>query len=80
MNKQQFRELLNWTCNHTSFQFKGKFYKELDGMAIGSPLAPVIADIFMNSFTDKAQSHSNCLFSVLRYVDDLFCRLIIARI
>ena len=25
MNKQQFCELINQTCNHTTFQFKGKF-------------------------------------------------------
>ena len=72
MNKQQFRKLLNWTCNHTTFQFKGKFYKQLDGMAMGFPLAPAMADIFMNWFIDKAQPQSNCSFSVLRYVDDLF--------
>ena len=80
MNKQQFRKLLNCTCNHTTFQFKGKFYEQLDGMAMESPLASAMVDIFMNWFIDKAQSQSNCLFSVLRYVDDLFCRLIITRI
>ena len=71
MNKQQFRKLLNWTCNHTTFQFKGKFYKQLNGMAIRSPLAPAMADIFLDWFIDKAQSQSNCSFSVLCYVDDL---------
>ena len=60
MNKQQFRKLLNWTCNHTTFQFKGRFYEQLDGMRMGSPLAPAMADIFMNWFIDKAQSQSNC--------------------
>ena len=43
MNKQQFGKLLNWTSNHTNFQFKGKFYKQLDGMTMGSPLAPAMA-------------------------------------
>ena len=33
MNKQQFCKLLNWTCNHITFQFKKKFYKQLGGMA-----------------------------------------------
>ena len=41
-------------------------------MAIGSPLAPAMADIFMTWFIDKAQTQSNCSFTVLRYVDDLF--------
>ena len=39
---------------------------------MGSPLAPAMANIFMNCFIDKAQSQSNCSFSVLGYVDDLF--------
>ena len=72
INKQQFRKLLNWTCNHTNFQFKGKLYKQLDGMAMGFFLASAMAGIFMNWFIDKAQSQSNYSFSVLRYVDDLF--------
>ena len=72
MNKQQFCKLLNWTCNHTTFQLQGKFYNPLDGTAMGSPLAPTMADIFMNWFIDTAQSQSNCSFSILRYVDDLF--------
>ena len=41
-------------------------------MAMGSPLAPAMADIFMNWFIDKVQSQSNCSFNVIRYVDDLF--------
>ena len=39
---------------------------------MGSPLAPAMADIFMNWFIDKAQSQSKCSFSVLHCVDDLF--------
>ena len=67
INQQQFCKLLNWTCNHSTYQFKGKFYKQPDGMAMGSPLTPA-----MNWFIDKAQSQSNCSFSILRFVDDLF--------
>ena len=41
-------------------------------MAMRSPLAPAMADIFMNWFIDKAQSQLNCSFSVLCYVNHLF--------
>ena len=29
------------------FIFNSKFYNQIDGVAMGSPLAPVLADIFM---------------------------------
>ena len=29
MNKQQFCKLLNWSCNHSTFQFKGNFTNNL---------------------------------------------------
>ena len=67
-----FHKFLNWTCSHSSFQLKKKFYKQLDGMTMRSLLVSAMADIFINWFIDKAQSHSNCLFNVLHYLDDLF--------
>ena len=41
MNKKQFRKLLNWTCKTTTMQLDGKFYHQIDGMAMESPLAVV---------------------------------------
>ena len=29
------------------FLFKGKFYDQIDGVVMGSPLAPVLANVFM---------------------------------
>ena len=33
--------------------FNNKFYKQIDGVAVGSPLGPVLAKIFMCSFENK---------------------------
>ena len=41
-------------------------------MAVGSPLAPAMADIFMNWLVETATAKSNHQFTVHRYVDDLF--------
>ena len=41
-------------------------------MAMGSPLAPAMADIFMNWLVETASNKSNHQFTVHRYVDDLF--------
>ena len=34
------------TCE-TYFLFNGKFYDQIDGVVMGSPLAPVLANLFM---------------------------------
>ena len=65
VNKQQFCILLNWTCNNTTFQFKGKFYEQFDCMAMESLLAPAMADIFINWFIDKAYSQLSHSFIIL---------------
>ena len=72
MNKRQFRKLLNWTCKTTTLQFDGKFYHQIDGMAMGSPLDPAMADIFMNWLVETACTKSNHQFTVYRYIDHLF--------
>ena len=41
-------------------------------MAMGSSLAPAMADIFMNWLVETASTKSNHQFTVHRYVDDLF--------
>ena len=38
----------------TSFQYKGKYYKQLEGVAMGFPVSLIIADIFIVDLEDKA--------------------------
>ena len=57
----------------TYFCFDGKFYEQTGGVAMGSPLSPVIASFFMEDFEKRAieqEPHKPvCWF---RYVDDTF--------
>ena len=39
--------LLRFCLTTTAFQFKGTHYQQLGGAAMGSPVSPVTADIFM---------------------------------
>ena len=59
----------------THFLFKGAFHDQVDGVAMGSPLAPVLANLFMGhhekNWLDNFSS-SQVLF-YRRYVDDTFC-------
>ena len=51
-----------------------KFYKQIDGVAIGSPLASVLAKIFMDFHESKWLNEYNLTKPkfYLRYVDDFF--------
>ena len=57
------------------FQFLGKFYDQIDGVAMGSPLGPTLANIFMNHLEEKFVNQVKTTYGVLiwlRYVDDIF--------
>ena len=46
-NVQSFRKLLELAVIDTHFIFNGEIFKQTDGMAMGSPLGPTFANIFM---------------------------------
>ncbi|XP_049964206.1 uncharacterized protein LOC126484658 [Schistocerca serialis cubense] len=42
---------LVWLCSSsTYFSWQGKFYEQIDGMVMASPLSHVVADIFLRAF------------------------------
>ncbi|XP_063592239.1 uncharacterized protein LOC134769440 [Penaeus indicus] len=47
LNKVQFKKLLEIATKDITFFFDGKSYKEVDGVAMDSPLGPTLANIFM---------------------------------
>ena len=56
------------------FVFDGKYYNQIDGIAIGSPLGPIFAHIFI---ADLKRKHMDNLHKLgvntwLRFVDDTF--------
>ena len=54
------------------FQFNSDLYKQIDGVAMGSPLGPLMANTFMCSIEEKL-AHENKLPNFYRrYVDDTF--------
>lgn len=40
----------------TFFYFEGEFYEQTYGVAMGSPLSPIVANLFMEEFESKALS------------------------
>ena len=75
LDRSQFIQLLSLAVRNCHFTFNNRIYQQIDGVAMGSPLGPLFANIFM-SFHEKTWLQ-NCpsLFKPLlyrRYVDDCF--------
>ncbi|XP_026747573.1 uncharacterized protein LOC113508689 [Trichoplusia ni] len=66
-------ESITYCLKSGYFLWRGDFYLQIDGVAMGSPLAPVVANIFMEWFEEKALESANVKPRYWwRYVDDIF--------
>ena len=48
ISKYNFRDLLNLATKELFFSFNNKFYIQVDNVAMGSPLGPTLANIFLS--------------------------------
>ena len=75
LSRPQFKELLELACLDNHFIFNEAMYKQIDGVAMGSPLGPTLAMAFMCFMEGKWLSDCPVDFKPLfyrRYVDDTF--------
>ena len=54
MSVNQIIKLLEFCLNSTSFVYQGQFYQQIEGAAMGSPLSPIVANIYMERFEEEA--------------------------
>ena len=72
-SKSDFTTLLSLAVNDNIFIFNNQLYKQSEGMAMGSPLGPAFANIFMNDLETRYLDECNSNFKPLfykRYIDD----------
>ena len=50
LSKIEFKELLSLATKESYFIFNGQLYKQVDGVAMGSPLCPTLANAFLVHF------------------------------
>ena len=73
ITRKELKKLFLFATSKTHFIFNSKFYNQIDGVAMGSPLAPVLANIFMGFHESKWLNEYNLNKPkfYLRYVDDI---------
>ena len=54
MNTRHIIRLLEFCLRSTYFVFQGQYYEQTEGAAMGSPLSPIIANIYMEHFETRA--------------------------
>ena len=75
LDKEGFRKLLELATLDSYFFFNGEIYKQIDGVAMGSPLGSTLANVFMCHMEKKWLRDCPEIFKPVmykRYVDDSF--------
>ena len=73
--RKQFKTLLDLATKETYFIFKDNLFQQIDGVAMGSPLGPTLANIFMCHHERKWLNQCPATIKPLiyqRYIDDTF--------
>ena len=67
------KKLLSLCTENIQFTFNDTIYRQKDGVAMGSPLGPLFADIFMSKLeNDQLKQTIEGITCYKRYVDDIF--------
>ena len=70
--KDVFVELMKSAISSVGFSFNNTMYKRTDGVSMGSPLGPALANIFVGCYEEKLFSQTQKPPTCFRYVDDTF--------
>ena len=73
LTKQTMKKLLNDACSKTALTFNDKIYKQIDCVSMGSPLGPLLANIFMTELEKDIRQKlidKKFIKFYIRYVDD----------
>ena len=74
LRKRTMKKLLLDACTKTAFSFNSKFYKQIDGVSMGSPLGPVLTNIIIIELERtivKELVDKPLVKLFMRYVDDI---------
>ena len=69
---EDFVLLVDLALNSETVLYKGEQYKQVDALAMGNPLAPQLAIIYMDSVEKIIHHKTNSVLKWKRYIDDVF--------
>ena len=73
LKEKSFKKLIHKVTTGVEFSFNETMYQQIDGVAIGSPLGPVLANPFVGYQEQRLKITSDAdLLLYRRYVDDTF--------
>ena len=72
LSKQDLVDLLEGATKDQLFLFNGQLYEQTDGVAMGSLLGPLLANVFMCSIEETLDREGKMASYYRRYVDDTF--------
>ena len=75
LNKSDLLKLLETATSESSFIFDFLLYKQIDGVAMGSPLGPTLANAFLCHYEKEwLDNCPSCVKPIVyrRHVDDIF--------
>ena len=75
LQKDQLVKLLEIATTNQLFQFDGQLYEQTDGVAMGSPLGPLMANVFMCHLEEELTRDGLMPHLYRRYVDDTLARM-----
>ena len=75
LQKDQPTKLLKIASTKQLFQFNGQLYEQIDGVAMGSPLAPLMANVFLCHLEDNLTRDGVMPTLYKRRVDDSLVRM-----
>ena len=76
LNVDDIMELLKFVLETTYFRFEGEIYQQKCGVAMGSPVSPIVVNLYMEDLEQKiiATAPVDCQpRNWKRYVDDVIC-------
>ena len=70
------RQLLELCTKEAPFMYpNGKLYKQIEGVAMGSPLGPTFTNFYMGNLENIILSNDQKPYTYARYVDDIFIEI-----
>jgi len=73
MSLPQLLNAIDLVLSSASFKFNEKYYEQIYGSLMGSPLSPILADVVMDDLEIKCLQRLDFkIHTYYRYVDDMF--------